>query len=132
LFSLSATSWQLVINNAQFAPAANARTFADLQRQGLPMKRALALPRMAGHVCILGETALWTLPSGPPAYHFDEKGYLIDFTLDVGDSTLFQKDYDIITGRSFAWTTCPPDFVRQCVDGKIILQVRAATHAGKS
>lgn len=78
-------------------PSEDTRTFAELQKQGLPMKLTLVLPMLKGHVCVLGDVAplWWTLASGPPAYHFDEKGRLIDFTVDVGDSTLFQKDYDI-------------------------------------
>lgn len=95
---------------SRFAPAANAHTFADLQHQGLPMKRALSVPSLPGHVCVLGETTLWTLPSGPPAYHFDERGRLIDFTLDVGDSTRFQKNYDIYRGKEIKVADLPARF----------------------
>lgn len=87
---------------AQFAPAANVHTFDDLQRQGVPMTRAVMLPSLQGHVCVFGKVLLWTLPSGPPAYHFDANGRLIDFTLDVGDSTLFQREYDIYRGKEIA------------------------------
>ena len=91
---------------SRFAPARGVRTFADLQRQGIPLKRAVVLPHLEGHVCVFadGDSLLWTLPSGPPAYHFDRTGRLIDFTPDVGDSTLFQRDYDIYRGKEIPMT----------------------------
>ena len=61
---------------SQFAPEPHVRTFADLQRQGVPMTRAVRLPSGTGDVCVFGDVQplLWTLPSGPPAYHFDASG----------------------------------------------------------
>lgn len=68
------------------------------------MTRAVMLPSLQGHVCVFGDVKnlWWTLPSGPPAYHFDANGHLIDFTLDVGDSTQFQREYDIYRGKEIA------------------------------
>ncbi|MCA9047877.1 MAG: hypothetical protein KDA89_04070 [Planctomycetaceae bacterium] len=54
----------------------------------------------SNHFIIFGDAtaAVWTLPSGPPAYLFDESGHLVDFTCDVGDSATFQNDYDVYFG----------------------------------
>ena len=94
---------------AQFAPDPHVRTFADLQRQGVPMTRAIRLPSGAGEVCVFGDVnrLMWTIPSGPPAYHFDSTGRLIDFTLDVGDSTKFQRDYGVYRGTEVAVADLP-------------------------
>jgi len=68
------------------------------------MTRSVLLPSLQGHVCVYGDVKplLWTLPSGPPAYHFDAQGRLIDFTLDIGDSTKFQQEYDTGHGKEIA------------------------------
>jgi len=91
-------------HRSQFAPAADVHTFDDLRRQGVPMTRSVLLPSLQGHVCVYGDVKplLWTLPSGPPAYHFDAQGRLIDFTLDIGDSTKFQQEYDTGHGKEIA------------------------------
>ncbi len=97
---------------SQFAPAPHVRTFTDLQRQGVPMTRAVRLPSGKGNVCVFGDVQplLWTLPSGPPAYHFDATGRLTDFTLDVGDSTKFQRDYNVYHGTEVALSDLPSLF----------------------
>jgi hypothetical protein len=97
---------------SQFAPAPHVRTFTDLQRQGVPMTRAVRLPSGTGDVCVFGDVQplLWTLPSGPPAYHFDASGRLTAFTLDVGDSTRFQEDYDTVHGTEIALSDLPSLF----------------------
>ena len=96
---------------SQFAPAPHVRTFTDLQRQGVPMTRAVRLPAVTGNVCVFGDVQpFWTLPSGPPAYHFDATRRLIDFTLDVGDSTKFQRDYDVYRGTDVALADLPHFF----------------------
>ncbi len=76
------------------------------------MTRAVLLSRLQGHVCVFGDEKdlWWTLPSGPPAYHFDAQGRLIDFTLDVGDSTQFQRVYDIYHGQKIALADLPARF----------------------
>ncbi len=96
--------------SSRFAP--DVRTFADLQRQGIPLKRAVIIPSLEGHVCVMADASSlwWTLPSGPPAYHFDANGRLIDFTLDVGDSTRFQRDYDIYHGKEVPMADLPVRF----------------------
>ena len=84
----------------QFAPDEGVHTFKDLQDQGIPMTEAYRAADPPDHICVLGDVdrLLWTLPSGPPAYLFDASGNLVDFTLDIGDSTRFQSDYDLFTG----------------------------------
>ena len=83
---------------SQFAPKPNVRTFAELQKQGVPMTHAVRLPSSTD-VCVFGDISPgWTLASGPPAYRFDATGRLADFTLDVDDSTKFQQDYDVYHG----------------------------------
>ena len=62
------------------------------------MQRSVRVANPANHVVVFGTAALWTLPSGPPAYLFDESGRLVDFTCDVGDSTTFQDDYNVFSG----------------------------------
>ncbi len=76
------------------------------------MTRAVMLPSLQGHVCVFGDVKnlWWTLPSGPPAYHFDANGRLIDFTPDVGDSTQFQREYDIYHGKEIALADLPARF----------------------
>lgn len=83
---------------SRFAPASGIKTYAQLKAQGVPMLRAVRVSNPANHVVVFGDAALWTLPSGPPAYLFDESGQLIDFTCDVGDSTTFQNDYNVFSG----------------------------------
>ena len=105
----------VVCFRSKFAPEAHVRTFDDLKRQGVPMTRAVSLPSGTGEVCVYGDVKplLWTLPSGPPAYHFDATGKLVDFTLDVGDSTLFQRDYDVDRGTEIPLTELPGLFTKQ-------------------
>lgn len=76
------------------------------------MTRAVLLPTLQGHICVFGDVnkLWWTLPSGPPAYHFDASGRLIDFTPDVGDSTKFQYEYDIYHGKDIAVADLPAIF----------------------
>lgn len=101
----------VVLFRSQFAPEPHVRTFAELQRQGVPMTRAVRLPSGTGDVCVFGDVPpLWTLPSGPPAYHFDATGRLIEFTPDVGDSTKFQRDYDVYQGTEVELSDLPKIF----------------------
>ena len=76
------------------------------------MTRAVRLRSGTGDVCVFGDVSplLWTLPSGPPAYLFDSAGRLADFTLDVGDSTRFQQDYDVYVGTEVALSDLPSIF----------------------
>jgi hypothetical protein len=85
-----------------FAPAPGVKTYMQLKAQGVPLQRAVRVSNPANHVVVFGDptAALWTLSSGPPAYLFDESGQLIDFTLDVGDSTTFQYDYNVYSGAN--------------------------------
>ena len=83
---------------SRFAPAPGVKTYAQLKVQGVPMQRSVRVANPANHVVVFGTAALWTLPSGPPAYLFDESGRLVDFTCDVGDSTTFQDDYNVFSG----------------------------------
>jgi len=105
-------TFAVVSFRSQFAPEPAVRTFADLKRQGVPMTRAVRLPSGTGDVCVFGDVKplLWTLPSGPPAYRFDSAGRLADFTLDVGDSTRFQRDYDVSRGTEVALSDLPAIF----------------------
>ena len=108
-------AFAIISFRSQFAPEPYVRTFADLQRQGVPMTRAVRLPSGTGEVCVFGDVQplLWTLPSGPPAYHFDVTGRLTDFTLDVGDSTKFQREYDVYNGTEVALAGLPSLFTSQ-------------------
>lgn len=96
----------------ELAPAAGVRTFGDLVAQGVPLTRAVELPGEGGEICVFGdlEKVVWTLPSGPPAYRFDAGGRLLDFTYDVGDSTLFQDKYKVWTGTAVPMADLPPRF----------------------
>jgi hypothetical protein len=108
-------TYAVVRFRSQFAPEPHVRTFADLKRQGVPMTRAVRLPSESGDICVFGDVQplLWTLPSGPPAYHFDATGRLTDFTSDVGDSTKFQRDYDVYNGTEVALSDLPRLFTAQ-------------------
>lgn len=88
------------VYQSRFAPAIGVRTYAQLKAQGVPIKRAVRVSNPANHIVVFGDptAALWTLPSGPPAYLFDETGQLIDFTIDAGDSAIFQEVYNIESG----------------------------------
>ena len=88
------------VYQSRFAPAIGVRTYAQLKAQGVPIKRAVRVSNPANHIVVFGDptAALWTLPSGPPAYLFDETGQLIDFTIDAGDSATFQEVYNIESG----------------------------------
>ena len=85
---------------SRFAPAPGVKTYVQLKAQGVPLHRAVLVTNPANHVVVFGDatSALWTLPSGPPAYLFNESGQLVDFTSDVGDSTTFQNDYNVYSG----------------------------------
>jgi hypothetical protein len=82
------------------APSPEAKTYWDLKAQGVPLERAIRVPAPPNHICVFGEenAGWWTIPSGPPAYLFNESGKLIDSTYDVGDSSTFQDDYGIYSG----------------------------------
>jgi len=84
----------------QFAPADGVKTYSQLKAQGVPLLRAVRVTIPIDHYCVFGDAtaASWTLPSGPPAYLFDEFGQLVDFTCDVGDSTTFQDNYNVYSG----------------------------------
>lgn len=88
------------IHRASFAPNEGVDTFEELKSQGIPMTGARRVSNPAGHICVFGDvnSVMWTLPSGPPAYLFDRSGKLVDFTLDVGDSTKFQSEYLVYSG----------------------------------
>lgn len=103
-----------VRHQVKLAPAAGVRTFSDLKAQGVPLTRAVELPGGAGEVCVFGdlEAVQWTLPSGPPAYRFDAAGRLLDFTHDVGDSTLFQVQYKVSTGVPIPMADLPARFAK--------------------
>jgi hypothetical protein len=81
-------------------PAAESETYWDLKSQGVPLERAVRVLKPTNHVCVFGEenAGWWTIPSGPPAYLFNEAGKLVDCTCDVGDSWTFQNDYQIYSG----------------------------------
>ncbi len=81
-----------------FAPAPGVKTYTQLKTQGVPLTHAVRVTNPANHFIVFGETAWWTLPSGPPAYLFNESGKLIDSTCDVGDSTTFQYEYNVYSG----------------------------------
>lgn len=85
---------------SRFAPAPGVTTYMQLKAQGVPLHRAVRVTNPSNHVVVFGDptAALWTLPSGPPAYLFNESGQLVDFTCDVGDSTTFQNDYNVYSG----------------------------------
>lgn len=99
----------------RFAPEPHVHDFAAFQRQGLPMHRAVTISTLPGHIIVLGDptAAWWTLASGPPAYHFDATGRLIDFTLDLGDSARFQNEYDVYHGTQVALDSLPARFARR-------------------
>jgi hypothetical protein len=64
------------------------------------MTEAVRISNPVDHICVFGDvnSVMWTLPSGPSAYLFDQSGRLVDFTLDVGDSIKFQYDYMVYSG----------------------------------
>lgn len=88
------------IYRSSFSPDEGVDTFAGLKMQNVPLTEARRISNPAGHICIFGDvdSVMWTLPSGPPAYLFDDSGRLVDFTLDVGDSTKFQDEYSVYSG----------------------------------
>ena len=94
----------IVIFQSRFAPNEGVDTFAELKAQGVPMTKAIRIANPADHVCVFGDidSVMWTIPSGPPAYLFDGSGALVDYTLDVGDSTKFQKEYEVYSGKSIS------------------------------
>lgn len=89
---------------SRFAPAPGVKTYPQLKAQGVRLLRAVRVSNPANHVVVFGDatSGMWTLPSGPPAYLFDESGQLIDFTHDVGDSTRFQNEYKVYSGTNIS------------------------------
>lgn len=85
---------------SQLAPSNGVATYSQLKSQGVPLNRAVKVTTPANHICVFGDVTagLWTFPSGPPAYLFDDAGQLVDYTCDVGESTVFQNDYGIYAG----------------------------------
>jgi|GEM_PF-2553292 len=66
------------------------------------------------YVYVVGRYSSWqmiSLPSGPPAYIFDERGNLVDWTPDTGDVS-FGKDWG---NRNHPWGS-PDKAVRITVD----------------
>ena len=96
-------------------PAPESETYWDLKSQGPPLKRAVRVPKPINHVCVFGEgnAGWWTIPSGPPAYLFNEAGKLVDCTCDVGDSSTFQDDYQIYSGIKVDMATVESLFTAQ-------------------
>lgn len=95
---------------SRFTPAPGVKTYTQLKAQGVPLTRAVRVTNPANHVIVFGETALWTLPSGPPAYLFNESGELVDSTCDVGDSTTFQYEYNVYSGLDVDLQTIDKQF----------------------
>ncbi len=87
-------------HRSSFAPNKDVKTFDALKSQNVPMTKAIKVSNPPDHICVFGDinSVSWTLPSGPPAYLFDPSGELVDFTLDVGDSTKFLYEYKINSG----------------------------------
>jgi hypothetical protein len=92
------------------APAPDVKTYAQLKAQGVPLTRAVRVTNPPKHFIVFGNAALWTLPSGPPAYLFDESGRLVDFTCDVGDSATFQNEYNVYSGTEVGIRTVDGQF----------------------
>jgi len=90
------------VHVSSFAPDDGVDHFSKLQAQGVPMKYATRIANPVDHICVFGDidAVAWTIPSGPPAYLFDPSGKLVDFTLDVGDSSTFQDDYAVHAGTN--------------------------------
>ena len=90
-----------VAYRSTFAPDDAVDNYSELKLQGVPMTKARRISNPPSHICIFGDinSVMWTLPSGPPAYLFDSSGKLVDYTLDVGDSTKFQYDYSVYSGE---------------------------------
>jgi len=88
------------VHVTSFAPDDGVDTFAKLQAQRVPLKYATRIANPVDHICVFGDidSVAWTIPSGPPAYLFDPSGKLVDFTLDVGDSSTFQDNYAVHAG----------------------------------
>ena len=112
-----ALGYLLLANNfrSQFTPAPGVKTYSQLKAQGLPLQRAVRIANPANHYCVFADVTplMWTLPSGPPAYLFDEFGQLVDFTDDVGDSTEFQEDYKVFSGTEVDIETIEELFLKR-------------------
>ncbi len=100
---------------SQLIPAEGTETYADLKIQGVPLKRAVEIASPSDHVCVFGDPlgGLWTFPSGPPAYLFDQSGHLVDYTCDVGDSPTFQNDYRVHSGVEIDLTSLDERFTEE-------------------
>lgn len=85
---------------SRIAPSPESETYWDLKAQGIPLERAIRVPAPPNHICVFGKqnAGWWTIPSGPPAYLFNESGKLVDCTYDAGDSSVFQNEYGIYSG----------------------------------
>jgi len=88
----------------KFAPDKGVDTYWALKKQGIPIVAARRIPKPVGHFCVFADndSAMWTIPSGPPAYIFDPSGNLVDYVLDVGDSSKFQDDYGVYSGEELS------------------------------
>lgn len=55
------------------------------------------------HIELIGKpvTSLTSLPSGPPAYVFDETGVLVDWTADRGDTPSFVRKWGSLSNATF-------------------------------
>jgi hypothetical protein len=100
---------------SKFAPDDGVDSFAALRLQDVPMTRATRVSNPPDHICVFGDvdSVMWTLPSGPPAYLFDQSDTLIDCTLDVGDSTKFQYEYSVYSGTKNSIAEVEDQFARE-------------------
>lgn len=93
-----------VAYRSTFAPDDGVGSYSELKLQGVPLTEARRVSDPPAHICVFGDvnSVMWTLPSGPPAYLFDPSGKLVDYTLDVGDSTKFQQEYLVYSGTKLS------------------------------
>ena len=91
-------------HSAAVRPPANATNFIGfLQFQPQPAKIRKFAHAEKTYVEVLGDahTSLLSLPSGPPAYIFDETGLLVDWTADRGDAPTFVNKWGSFSNANF-------------------------------
>ena len=91
-------------NADKLSPSAGATNLVIfLEERPQPTKIRKFVHNGKVHVEILGKPIIspLSLPSGPPAYIFDETGALIDWTYDRGDTPSFVRKWGSFSNATF-------------------------------
>ena len=84
-------------------PQSRVQTYIDYRNQMPPPDRLqLVLKGKEEFLVAFGGDPGFTLHSGPPAYMFDQRGRLVDWSLDIGDDSEFNSRWSLRSGRTLS------------------------------